>query len=387
MNSEEVKGIATCLILGTALLATGFRRFKQVRKVQDTARSRSSAAPQGFVELEGFAWPAEQVVDAGEGFEAVYYSVCLQQRKKKSGKKNSEWVTVYERVYNSPFFLVDSAGLVLIDPQQGGIHVEKSRIKAWQNIPQKDKQRLLDTVILGSVPNFPPSNFLFGIFGQQFRIVEKDIRVGSPLYASGHFNTSGGEAVKTSSPGLTAFAEKVFDQARRATKSFVVFFDKNKDGKVDPSEARSGYSTMAKIARGQAKVQKAEEKDFALYGNLSVSANHALMLADTHENHLVERLNKYLWMQFSGGSALVMFGIFLALSPVFPGSLKPQKNRQPAATLSAQELHHQCIAGLADSCRILLDKKIEFQLSDQHFKYYRSQYCQKEPQLLLPECR
>ena len=58
---------------GAYLIYNGFKNLSKHRKAQDTATSRISSAPQGFVEIQGYAWPKETFLHKNlDGRKCVY---------------------------------------------------------------------------------------------------------------------------------------------------------------------------------------------------------------------------------------------------------------------------------------------------------------------------
>ncbi len=98
-----------------------------------TPRSKTVSAPQGFVELEGFAWPIGPTVTTKTGLEAIYYSLCLQRQDTQGAGKNKKkvWVTIFTHVHAEEFLLVDATGMVKIDPRGAELELETGTTRAW----------------------------------------------------------------------------------------------------------------------------------------------------------------------------------------------------------------------------------------------------------------
>src|SRR5262245_60860904 len=87
------------------------------RHIQDTPRSKVATAPQGLVEVEGFAWPESEVDKTLNGLEAVYRCLTLQRQDTEydDGKRRKVWKTVGGYSTGRPFYVVDETGLALVD--------------------------------------------------------------------------------------------------------------------------------------------------------------------------------------------------------------------------------------------------------------------------------
>lgn len=351
------------------------RSKRRARLVEDTPRSKIATAPQGFVEIEGFAWPASRTCKVGGGLEAVYYHFQLQKQVTKgSGKsKRTEWVTVHQHVHNPIFYVVDATGLACIDPSEAELNIDHAKICLWSRLPEAEKQRVRTELVTGEVANFPPSNFAFGLFGSKFRIVENEILVGSPVYASGDYRAPVEGPVKTPVLGLKHFFDRVFDPVSRS-KRHISHLDTNNDGKIDAHESKRGYSIAGKSA-----LLKGGQEEFEIFGTLGRSQSTNLFVADVAESHLVERLQKWLWLKFAAGSGLVTAGVVLCLMK-FAG-FKPDFELKPRRAVAAVEpsvsrtLHYLCVGGNANSCSDLVRRAEEFHLNPENKTYYAQKAC------------
>lgn len=372
-SGEEVKGIIGCLMIGGGLLWRAIKKHKKARQVQDTPRSKVASAPQGYVELQGFAWPIAQTFEGGEGYDTVYYSFTLQKQVTKGhGKsKRREWETVFVRVHADPFYLVDGTGLVRVIPIGAELELGSAKTRDWQRVSKKDKDRILEKVVNIKIPDFPPHDFMWGLFGSRYRIIEYEIPVGSPVYVNGDLKANEGLPQRIQATGLTNFYGRLFDKETKVQKNLKTLIDKNQDGKISADEALHGYRLAGHLALKKSKTENVEETDFEVFGNLAGSQNRKLFLANAHEEHVVQRLNKFVWLQFVGGALLVTLGLGNAA-----GFKMPAKRTIAAATEASEEeinnLHYSCVGGDEGACKKLLKNKSEFKLTEQHINYYQS---------------
>lgn len=323
-SEDDIKGIVACAVFGGGLLWTAIKNHRMKRKVADTPRSKASSAPQGYVELEGLAWPKSKTIASGEGKEAVYYCLLIQ-RKVKRGKSH-EWVTVHKEVHGEVFFLVDPTGLVEIDPQEAELNTNSTNTRAWTSLKKSEQERI-HNIVTNKVPNFPPST-LSKIVGSPYRVVETEILMGGPVYASGEFHGFNDGPAPTQLRGLTEFSSRVFDDTTRARKNLTRFFDRNADGKLCEDENLAGYTMAAKSARLKTAT---EERSFEVHGFLAKGQGHSLFLADAFEEHLAQRLDSYLWLRFGAGAALVALAIVWSLGKIGLVDFKKTDARQPAS--------------------------------------------------------
>ncbi len=285
-------------------------RRKKTRKIADTPRSKVASAPQGYVEFQGFAWPAAQYARSAAGDEIVYYSLEVQRAETRgTGKsRRRQWVTVFTHGHVHPFYLVDPTGLALVDPSSAEMDLHGARTRDWASLKGEEKRWIEEIASRRAILGFPPSKGLFGIFSSPYRVVEKEIGVGSPLYLHGDFRTPSMTHPRVKVPGLSEFSSRIFSSEARSTKNIDHFLDKNRDGVVCGDESRHGYGFAGRQARNKSRTQPSDEREFEVYGNIGSSLEHRLLIADAHEEHLVKRREKWIWLQFLGGAALLAVG-------------------------------------------------------------------------------
>lgn len=310
MTEESLKMIVFSLFTGGGLLINSISRRKKTRKIADTPRSKVASAPQGYVELQGFAWPAAQYARSAAGDEIVYYSLEVQRAESRGSGKNRrrEWVPVFTHGHIHPFYLVDPTGLALVDPASAEFDLHGSQTRNWTALKDDEKKWVGEIAARRAINGFPPGKGLLGVFSSSYRVIEKEIGVGSPLYLHGDFRTSTLQNPKVKAAGLSEFVSRIFSVEARSTKNISHFLDKNRDGVVCGDESRQGYGFAGRQARNKGRTQPREEREFEICGNVGSSPEHRLLIADAHEEHLVKRREKWIWIQFVGGAVLIAFG-------------------------------------------------------------------------------
>lgn len=302
--ADEFEGGLALLVIGGGFVFKAVKDHRQKRKVQDTQRSKIATAPQGYVEFEGFAWPMTETVEINDGYQTLYYSLEVQQFV-QSGK-SSQWETVHTHLKADPFYVTDATGVVMVYPMEAEVNIESSKTEEWLDLNQDERTRILMKLEGTSISEFPPTESFLSIFSGKFRIVEKYIFVGSPLYIHGAFTGIGGEPENVEMPGYANFSESVFQGKELKNKSQI--FDKNNDTNVSEEESRTGYVAIARIARSKKETQTVK---FPVYGILKSNEQHQAMIADAHEKYFTERLEKWLWLKFAGGALAMAVGAFI----------------------------------------------------------------------------
>jgi hypothetical protein len=96
-SESTLKSAGLLIFVGGSLLWKGYQRRRKTRAVSDMARSRIASAPQGLVEVEGFALPHESaaLLTSMAGVKAVFQELLIEERVRR-GKNNSHWEKVAE---------------------------------------------------------------------------------------------------------------------------------------------------------------------------------------------------------------------------------------------------------------------------------------------------
>ena len=243
--------IILCYVVGAFALWISIRKHKKSRQVQDTPRSKLGSAPQGLVEIQGFAWPNGEPFLTPEGKDVVYYYFQLQRKETRGSGKNKStvWVPVHFFAHCPPFYVVDPSGLALIHGSGCELNISSARTRGWQQLNKKVQSHIHHHIVKDAVPGFPPSRFLFGLFSTSYQIVEQEICIGSPLYASGDFRSDAEIQAKAKEPGLTLFSKTVFDEERGTIRDVNHLRDKNGDKKISETEHITCYIHAGNLAR------------------------------------------------------------------------------------------------------------------------------------------
>ncbi len=283
---------AISIIFGVALIYLELKNFRKARKIQDLARIDIASAPQGLVELEGYAWPRINSLQAVCGREVVYYNYKVEQLVKHG--KSSSWVTKFEFDYEKPFFVIDSSGVCVVQPIKNCVDIVETHRKLSGYAEDI-------TALRGCLAKV---GFFAALFKGSYRLAEKKILVGSPIYICGELVAYNGPAQKISGD------YKKFLQNIKTIKINPVFkmqkFDFNRDGKITEEEMTEGISNEA-VKTGQALVADAVK----IAGVIANSETHPMILADCHQDQLLKRLSSYIYLKLAAGIALIALGVFI----------------------------------------------------------------------------
>ena len=128
--AEEIKGYIdlgtlVSLFVGPVLLGWGLRKLKEKRLIENTPTSKVRSAAVGIVELSGTAQQRKPMKAPVSETEACWW-YCRVEELRMVGvglRKRQKWVTI-KRIGSVDFFYVDdSTGRMLINPEGAEFHV------------------------------------------------------------------------------------------------------------------------------------------------------------------------------------------------------------------------------------------------------------------------
>jgi hypothetical protein len=375
-------GALICFVIGLVLFWTALRRHHKIRKIEDSVSSKLATASQGLIKAEGFAWPLNNTVKNLEGIDAVYYYTELQRQVyEKAGHSRNRyrvktWKTVVKGTFAHPFLLLDPTGLAVIDAKEAEMEVPVARRRNWRSLSQKEKDQYARTLDL-KIPGFPPPNGIIGfLFGSKFRVIEKEILSGSPVYASGDFRTLTQQNETVSDAALHMFANRVIDFDKRAVKDVRHLLSATGKTEVSAEEATRGYSMVARMAQLKAKQNPSLPiRPLEVFGHVSASPAHGLFVADVHGEHLLERLHGYQKLRLVGGAALMAIAIVWGLHPGGGGG---SKARVPASQTRGPDwyaIDRDCKRGAGQACDLILRNAQPLRLSKEQLTFYKAKAC------------
>lgn len=381
LDKDAIQFIVICFGIGFFLIWMGVRKHKRLRLVQDHPTVKIETAAQGFSEVQGFAWPTAVGPKCVKGIEMIYHNLQLQKQVTQGSGKNKKkvWITVFSTGYANPFYVLDATGLALVDPGKSELEIESKTTRNWSLLPATEKTHYLTHFITSSVPGFPPSGFLFGLFSSPFRIIESRINTGSPVYIKGHFESPEGLKKEVTLSGLAKFATQVFDFQSRKIRQIKSLLDSNKDDKVTSKEAIDGYSRLAMFAKSQSESGQnpVADRAFPVFGLFTSNQDHKLFIADCHEEHLLRKLKLQYYGYLSSGLALC----FLAISVHSPWLYQQTSRFRDVAVaapvvVDSAALHKNCLAGQLSACKEMMRNQFSLQLTEQYMDLYRKKACE-----------
>lgn len=201
LDSSGSHGIGILLVclagmgIGAFLFFRGFRMLRFKRLILNTPLSRIHSASIGIVEVNGTPAGPHILSAPITGDPCYYYRVRAWQWV-ESGKDH-EWKSVLDESLYVPFFLEDSTGRVLVDPQGADLDVHRSFYDE------------VGSSFLKTPGLIPPNVLKFlatrGLVPQEkIRLEERIIPRGFPLFVFGTLGDNPARTPGPARPGLSS---------------------------------------------------------------------------------------------------------------------------------------------------------------------------------------
>jgi hypothetical protein len=181
-------------VSGVALFFRGFRMLRYKRLILNTPFSKIRSASMGLVELSGIPIGPQTISAAITGDPCYYYRVKAWEWV-KSGNEH-KWSQVLDESLSVPFFLDDSSGKVLVNPQGAELDVHRNFADEVQT-SRFDKGGIIPENIRKFVA-------LRGLLSaDKIRLEERVIKPGFPLFVFGTLGENPGQTSWTPTPHAT----------------------------------------------------------------------------------------------------------------------------------------------------------------------------------------
>ena len=193
----------------------GWRFFRRLQLVEDTPKSLVRSAAQGYVELSGVSrlMPGDPILAPLTRMPCVWWSYSGDEHV--GSGKNSHWQTVSKETSGELFWLEDSTGRCVVDPDKALVYPSAKDV--WY----------------GSSATPEGGPHLGGVhLGGRFRYTERRMLEGDPLYALGLFHTQG----PVSAGDIDEEVRQQLAAWRQDQAWLIQHFDANHDGQVDQQE-------------------------------------------------------------------------------------------------------------------------------------------------------
>ncbi len=304
-KDDSFSNVAIFLICsGATLFFKGIKNFLRSRKSEDTSTIPIKSAPQGLVELEGYTYPVLETKKSLEGKPCVFLEIELQK------KTDDNWVTVWKSKNNTIFGIVDPTGIACIDPKQATTEI-KRQLYMWKKLDNKSQAELTN-LIDKDISGFPPTGF----FSSTYRVIQKAIYVGNPIYVMGSFRTSSDQKAFDLGPNFPDFVRKVQNQMKAlkfAETTLNSLTDKHKALLLKKKLENNSILEVSGLINKQEQVtySKDSEFDVVVSGFVENSETHKLFFADCHERELLKRIGRWNLPMMIIGLGLMVLGTFM----------------------------------------------------------------------------
>ncbi len=179
---------------GVASFLRGFRMLQYKRLILDTPFSKIRSASMGLVEVNGMPTGPQTISSAITGDPCYYYRVKAWQWV-ESGNDH-KWEQVLDESLSVPFFLDDSTGKVLVNPQGADLDVHRNFTDEVQTSSFGK-----GSIIPENIRKFVALRGLLS--GDKIRLEERIIKPGYPLFVFGTLGENSGQTSWTPAPHVT----------------------------------------------------------------------------------------------------------------------------------------------------------------------------------------
>jgi hypothetical protein len=115
---------AVLLLFGVILFIVGFRTYREYRIMADTPLIPVRSAPMGLVHVSGKSTGGNPLTSPLTRVPCYYYEVRVEKQVKRNDR--DEWETTHTEKVDTPFYLEDATGKILVHPQSAEYDVIRS---------------------------------------------------------------------------------------------------------------------------------------------------------------------------------------------------------------------------------------------------------------------
>jgi len=283
--------------LGVFGFFAGFRNLHKKRMIENIPTSTIRGMAMGTVEIIGQAEACPALLTAPlTDTPCVYYKYKIEERR--SSGKSRRWVTIMSGdSCNSPFYVRDDTGRVLVSPQKAEMILPKDLSTTSWNESKTIWRFMIDAGI-------KPTGFLG--FSRPLRFTEWHVKPGEKIYILGHAGKNK-DFHKAHQQELVARLNAI-----KSDREAIKKVDLNKDGEISEEE----WSLVVKRIE-----QDMLEKSIAASGNvehpdviIAYNPNAKMyLISDKSQKDLLHAMTWKSLFFIWGGAALAVFGLFLLL--------------------------------------------------------------------------
>jgi hypothetical protein len=140
-SNPHVMGVVF-ITMGTLLVFAAISVWKKRRQILDIGSIDISSAPQGMVELSGFAWAQNVLLNLDDRY-CAYYMWQLQKEVRR-GKKSS-WDTVASGDCPGGFIIKDKSGAAWVSSEKSRFDI-KGKYYPWGILNEAQKKRVYEWI-------------------------------------------------------------------------------------------------------------------------------------------------------------------------------------------------------------------------------------------------
>lgn len=290
-------------LTGGAFLHIGLKKFLRSRQTEDLAITNIASSPQGWVAVEGQAWPTVERKGI-DGRSVCYWKIDIQQFA--SERKSNNWKTVCSFSSNDEYIVMDQSGACLVDPRSAELYLTKVKISR-NKLTQEQKDRIIATIPKAEEYLNIKKDIWYYLIGRSVRVFEWKILAGSTVYVSGDMSTTSVQAPAIAIGDITSYSEHL--PKINSSSYQLKMFDTNRDGKISETELLNGSAGIASIY-----LRKGGQQSLTVVGKIKGTVSHALIVGDQKRDKLAKRVYLLSLFNIAIGLAIVSAALKIAFT-------------------------------------------------------------------------
>ncbi|PIU00945.1 MAG: hypothetical protein COT74_00080 [Bdellovibrionales bacterium CG10_big_fil_rev_8_21_14_0_10_45_34] len=354
--------------------------------------------------------------------------------------RRSKWTTIFSKYHILPIYVFDGSGLAIVDPSSAKLELVKKANRRWALLDHETKQRIRDFVADKKAIRLPSWGLLGNFLGPSYRIKQCQICVGAPLYVSGHFKSLQTQTTQSAALAEFYKLVYDTSTQRLRNNAAILDTNNDSKISAKEIRRGYPIAAQIALRRAEEKPGSDgsdvhASSHFQIYGTVGSSDHEDLFVSDLHEEHLSNHLGRALALRYAAGAMLLALAMGLGVDMLNGNfnrrskrSVSPKqhatKQSSPAATthpsnadqgdspttlgvgsvrqidrkvaiadsvshesalIESEEkqhedspvlLHERCVGGDQVSCRTLVFRSENYQLSEKHISYYKHRACQ-----------
>lgn len=293
MNVHALLG----LLGGIALFIWGFFQLRKKQIIENIPTSKIRSMAMGLVEIQGAAVDWMPLTAPFTQKKCVFYHYQVQELRRS--KNSSHWVTIKEgKTEQSPFFVTDDTGKVLINPLGANFDLVPAYQQQFSNF-----SGLPDHVTAFLEQNQVRFKTFFGLGTKTLKLIEYVIVPHEPVFIIGVCQNNRHQLAME-------YRNRVNDRLKmlKQNPDQLAKFDQNKDGQISMEEWEVARQVIAQEVRNE------EEQESEVFIGKGERSDQWFFISSKSEKSVLNYLKLKIALGVFGGPILTVACLFWLLS-------------------------------------------------------------------------